>query len=229
MEYRCGQGVRVFKRATDIVIAVIGLVATAALFIPVAVGIKLTSPGPVIYRQLRVGINRRANGNGRVVRSSRRVNFGGKPFALYKFRTMVMTSDSEARLCQPADPRITAIGAVLRRSHLDELPQFWNVLKGEMSVIGPRPEQLPLARRYAGTIPTYSVRTLGVRPGITGLAQLCNGYTLTVDDVKRAASLDAQYRRSLQGLWSCARMDRRIIVFTALHLTGAHDGDVCRS
>jgi lipopolysaccharide/colanic/teichoic acid biosynthesis glycosyltransferase len=216
MECRYGQGVRIFKRATDIAIAVIGLAVLAALFIPVAFGIKLTSPGPIIYRQVRVGTNRRSRHCGEP--GLRQADLGGKPFVIFKFRSMAHVSSDEARLCQPDDPRVTAFGALLRRTHLDEFPQFWNVLKGDMSFVGPRPEQAPLSQRYVQTIPAYSTRTLCLRPGITGLAQITTGYTLTLEDVERAAHLDHQYAASLQSMWACARTDARLATLTVLHI-----------
>ena len=147
-----------FKRSFDIVFSVLILVMLSPLYIAIAAGVKFTSCGPVLFVQERVGRNRR-------------------PFRMYKFRTMYtggeVGSDSPDDLgwSKPDDPRRTRLGQFLRRTSLDELPQFWNVLIGDMSVIGPRPERSYFVEQFRGDIPKYMVKHR-VRPGITGWAQV---------------------------------------------------------
>jgi lipopolysaccharide/colanic/teichoic acid biosynthesis glycosyltransferase len=134
----------------------------------IALAIKLTSPGPVFYKQTRVGVDRRnplrPGGNWR-----RQVDYGGRLFQVYKFRTMVADADRAGQVwATPEDPRITRVGGFLRKYRLDEIPQLWNVIRGEMSLVGPRP---PL-RRYVELRPDLYGRVLACRPGITGLATL---------------------------------------------------------
>jgi lipopolysaccharide/colanic/teichoic acid biosynthesis glycosyltransferase len=140
------------KRLCDMVGAAVGLVLTLPLMVIAAIALRLESPGPVLFRQVRVGR-------------------WGKPFKMLKLRSMCHRPyDRKARWTVPGDGRITRVGCFLRRTHFDELPQLWNVLKGEMSLIGPRPEQTTLAREIADITPRYHWRHV-VRPGITGWAQ----------------------------------------------------------
>ena len=144
---------RVLKRTFDIVFSLFVILITLPLMAAIAVGIKLTSPGPVIFKQERVGLNRRT-------------------FKMYKFRTMVVQdeNDSNTIWTVPDDPRRTKFGAFLRRTSLDELPQFFNVLLGHMSVVGPRPERTYFVEQFKDEIPKYMVKH-HIRPGITGWAQ----------------------------------------------------------
>lgn len=138
------------KRAFDLLLSVAGMIALAPLFLAIAILIKCTSPGPVLYRARRAGRH-------------------GRPFTLYKFRTMVVNADRMgAGITAHDDPRITKVGQVLRRSKLDELPQLWNVVKGDMSLVGPRPED----PRYVADYTSEQRRVLSVRPGITGWASI---------------------------------------------------------
>src|SRR5262245_4197448 len=130
------------RRALNIVVAGVALILTAPLMAAIAVAIKLTSRGPIFYTQMRIGIDRRALGV--PAGNSRRVtDCGGKPFRIYKFRTMrpANASKNAEVWASPDDPRVTRIGRILRLYRLDELPQLLNVLRGEMNVVGPRPEQ----------------------------------------------------------------------------------------
>ena len=165
--------VRIIKRALDILLAVVGI-ALAAPFLPlIAAAIYLESPGPVFFRQRRAGrLVEVRNGP-----SGRRFRF--EQFEMLKFRTMRVGAEKEqgAVLAAVDDPRITRVGAFLRRTRLDELPQLINVLKGEMSVIGPRPEQPQLIENLSAAIPYFEERMRGVKPGITGFAQVSLGYT----------------------------------------------------
>ena len=159
----------------------------------IAALIRLTSKGPVIYRQTRVGIDRRA------LRSApencrRQSNSGGRPFTIYKFRTMrVSNANSDAQVwTTPSDPRITPIGRVLRKYRLDELPQLVNVLRGDMNVVGPRPEQPEIFAQLRNSVDSYYTRQQ-VLPGITGLAQVSHRYDTSIDDVRVKVDYDLEY------------------------------------
>jgi lipopolysaccharide/colanic/teichoic acid biosynthesis glycosyltransferase len=158
--------------------------------------IKLTSRGPIFYTQWRVGIDRRTLGEP-AGNSRRHVDHGGKPFKIYKFRTMATRGSSDAKnevWAQQADPRVTPIGRTLRQYRLDELPQLINVLRGEMDVVGPRPEQPSIFARLRQEIDRYQERQR-VRPGITGWAQINQSYDSCVDDVRRKLQYDLEYIR----------------------------------
>ena len=179
------------RRMLNVAVAAIGLVVVAPLMTAIAVAIKLTSPGPALYRQRRIGIDRRMSyGN-----NSRRVtDLGGRPFTIYKFRTMAAAgSDGQAECwAAPDDPRVTALGRVLRKYRLDELPQLYNVLMGDMNVVGPRPEQPAIFATLREQVHGYAVRQR-VRPGITGWAQINHHYDTCVEDVKRKVTYDLEY------------------------------------
>lgn len=197
------------KRACDVAVAVVALAGFGLVLPLLAMIIKLDSPGPVFYSQERVGINRRRRGKpaeGGVER--RRVLQPGRPFKVHKLRTM--RTDAEAggpRWAAQNDARVTRVGRFLRKTRIDELPQFLNVLKGEMSLIGPRPERLVFVRQLEKDIPNYHERLL-VLPGITGLAQVINGYDDGLESVKRKIALDREYisragiRQDGRILWS---------------------------
>lgn len=145
------------KSAIDVVLVAVTAPLWLVLAGMIAVAVRLDSPGPVIYRQERVGFN-------------------GAPFTIYKFRTMYDGADDGGpKFAADDDPRLTRVGRVLRRFHIDEIPQLWNVLRRDLSLVGPRPEQVPFADRFANTIPFYAYRHL-VRPGVTGWAQVNYGY-----------------------------------------------------
>jgi lipopolysaccharide/colanic/teichoic acid biosynthesis glycosyltransferase len=165
--------VRFVKRAIDIGASLIGLALTAPAFPIIAAAIKLDSKGPVFYRQRRAGTLTglvRANGSPR---------FHFKEFDMLKFRTMAVDAEkgTGAVLAARNDPRITRIGRLLRKTRIDELPQFWSVLVGDMSLVGPRPERPDLLNHLAMAIPMFEERMRGVKPGITGFAQINLGYT----------------------------------------------------
>jgi lipopolysaccharide/colanic/teichoic acid biosynthesis glycosyltransferase len=194
------------RRLLNIVVAAIGLVLTAPLMAAIAVLIKVTSRGPVFYAQTRVGLDRR---DPMVISLNHRrsSNLGGAPFRIYKFRTMTATpAHADQVWARPQDPRVTPLGRFLRNYRLDELPQLWNVLRGEMNVVGPRPEQPKIFLELRDKIDDYELRQC-VRPGITGWAQINNGYDHTVADVRRKVAYDLQYiaRQSLlHDLWIMA-------------------------
>jgi lipopolysaccharide/colanic/teichoic acid biosynthesis glycosyltransferase len=155
----------------------------------IALAIKLTSRGPVLYTQLRVGLDRR-RGDGMNWR--RRVDYGGRLFTIYKFRTMLVTPIASESWARPDDPRITPIGRFLRKYRLDELPQLFNVLRGEMNIVGPRPEQPMIFMTLREQIDWYH-RRQSVLPGITGLAQVSQPYDRDIEDVRRKLQYDLEY------------------------------------
>jgi lipopolysaccharide/colanic/teichoic acid biosynthesis glycosyltransferase len=175
-----------------VLIAVVGIVLTAPLMLVVAALIKLTSSGPVIYRQPRVGLNRRGNRGPGSENYRRSVDHGGALFTIYKFRTMRHDGRGVEQWASKHDPRITRVGAFLRASRIDELPQLFNVLKGEMNIVGPRPEQPRIFSELRDSITQYPERQR-VLPGITGLAQVHLGYDTSVEDVKKKVELDLRY------------------------------------
>jgi len=186
------------RRVLNVMVASLGLLVSAPLMVAIAALIKLTSKGPILYRQTRVGINRRSpeseGGNHR-----RTADVGGKPFTIYKFRTMA-AGDLGARQVWAAqdDARVTTVGRFLRQFRLDELPQLVNVLKGDMNVVGPRPEQPRIFADLRMQVHRYTERQR-VRPGITGWAQINHHYDESVEDVRRKVAFDLEYiaRQSL--------------------------------
>lgn len=189
------------------VCALVALICLLPLMGLIGLAIKFDSMGPILYKQQRVGINRRRHNRrtsgddllrcSRQGEDRRKENFFGKPFMVYKFRTMVV--DAEKR-CGPVwatknDPRTTRIGRLLRKIRLDELPQLINVIKGEMSLVGPRPERPYFIQQLTRQIDSYS-RRLDVLPGITGLAQVERGYDGTIEDVRSKVDCDLRYIRS---------------------------------
>lgn len=188
------------RRTLSVALAAIALVAAAPLMLAIAALIKLTSPGPVVYTQTRVGLNRRTNGrNGGNARRS--LDYGGRPFTLFKFRTMQVNAERGrgAVWATPDDPRVTPLGRVLREYRLDELPQLFNVLQGDMNLVGPRPERPQIVEHLSRRISGYQTRHL-VRPGITGWAQVNHHYDRSFEDVRRKVAFDLEYiaRQSLR-------------------------------
>ena len=200
------------RRILNVAVAAVGIVLTLPLMVLIAVAVKLTSRGPVIHRQPRVGVDRRglsyARGNTR-----RHFDLGGKLFTIYKFRTMHADDSSNGRevWAQADDKRITPVGRLLRRLRFDELPQLFNVLKGDMNVVGPRPEQPTLFVELRELIQGYQ-RRQRVLPGITGLAQVTLSYDRSVDDVRRKLRVDLDYIRHESVLRDLAIMVRTIPV-----------------
>ena len=166
------------KRTVDVVVAAVSLVLTAPLLLLVACLIKLDSPGPVFYRQLRVGL--KAN-----------------PFMIVKFRSMVQDAEAQGpRWAQDGDPRVSRVGRWLRKWRIDEFPQFINVLKGEMSIVGPRPERPVFVQELRKQIPYYDIRHT-VRPGITGWAQVMFRYASSREDSHLKLQYDLYYVKNL--------------------------------
>jgi len=188
----------IVKRAVDVVVAFVGLVATSPIVGLIALAIKLDSKGPVFYSQVRLG------------------RFG-EPFRMCKFRTMVVNAEEHGPVWSAGDqdPRMTRLGTFLRRTHLDELPQLFNVLKGEMSLVGPRPERPVFIDELNRAIPHYDERLL-VNPGMTGLAQVHYRYDQTIADVRRKLRFDVLYVKRM-----CLGLDLRILAWTvAVVITG---------
>lgn len=193
--------VTLLKRTFDIAAACVGLLLSAPVLPLIAIAICLETPGPIFYRQQRIG---RCFADRTAL------------FWMYKFRTMGVDSEqkSGAVWAQKNDPRVTHSGRFLRKTRLDEIPQFWNVLIGDMSLIGPRPERPGFYQKLETAIPYFAERTVGLRPGITGLAQVYQGYDRDLDDVRRKVSFDHAYALSLSAVWSWVTMDLRIVFRT---------------
>jgi putative colanic acid biosynthesis UDP-glucose lipid carrier transferase len=189
---------RQLKRLFDLLLTSVGLLLISPLLLLIAVAVKLSSPGPVLFTQERYGLD-------------------GRPFRIYKFRTMrVMEAGDQPGLRQATrhDPRVTAVGAVLRRWSLDELPQLFNVLKGDMSLVGPRPHAVEHNEIYRKLIPGYMQRH-AYRPGITGLAQVegWRGETSTLPAMVHRIDADLRYQRD----WSL-KLDIKILLKTLMRL-----------
>jgi putative colanic acid biosynthesis UDP-glucose lipid carrier transferase len=186
----------VTKRLTDIVLSVAILLLLLPLLALVALLVKWSSPGPVIFKQRRYGLD-------------------GREIAVYKFRTMSVTEDGDTiRQASRLDERITPVGALLRRSSLDELPQLINVLQGRMSLVGPRPHAVAHNEEYRKLIKGYMIRHK-VLPGITGLAQVngCRGETAKLEEMEARVNYDLDYLRH----WS-PMLDIKIILLTVVKL-----------
>ena len=206
------------RRLLNVAIAALGLVLTLPLMIVIAVLIKLTSRGPILFTQTRVGLDRRAlTGAGGNTR--RHVDAGGELFTMYKFRTMCVAEEQASQVwARPDDPRVTSIGRVLRKFRLDELPQLWNVLIGDMNVVGPRPEQPSIFNYLRQQIEGYP-RRQRVRPGITGWAQINLAYDRSVDDVRQKVAHDLEYIRN-----QSAFEDLKIMLRTVPVMLGRRGG-----
>ncbi len=187
------RSVRFAKRAIDVLGAAVGLAITAPLMPIIAAAIYVDSPGPVFYRQRRAGSLRAVSHQNGV----RKLHFD--EFTMHKFRTMQI--DAEAKtgvvVAGAGDPRVTRVGRFLRKSRLDELPQFWDVLRGKMSIVGPRPERPELLQDLSYAIPLFEERMRDVKPGITGLAQISLGYTGSIPEGSEIGKLAA----TLQNPW----------------------------
>lgn len=163
------------KRTFDIIVSITGIICLAPLYLLIFIIQKMSNKGPAIYKQKRIGK-------------------GGKPFDIYKFRTMTVNTEEDGipQLAEANDERVTVFGKFLRKNHLDEIPQLWNVLKGDMSFVGYRPERKYFINKIMEKRPDYA-RLYAIRPGITSTASIYNGYTYTIDKMLRRLDMDLEY------------------------------------
>lgn len=189
--------VRVGKRAMDLGAAFIGLTFLLIVGPFIALAIKLDSQGPIFFGQARIGA---ASAE------------GPRSFVMYKFRTMVDDAEKHTgpALAFDGDPRITRVGRFLRKSRLDEIPQFWNVMRGDMALVGPRPERPELTADLDATHPFFSERTYGLRPGITGPAQVEMTYEQCANDIPSKIAYDFAYGLAVSSFAEWLRMDLRV-------------------
>jgi lipopolysaccharide/colanic/teichoic acid biosynthesis glycosyltransferase len=181
------------KVVTDTLIATLLTIPAIPVILLAALIVRLTSRGPAFYSQTRVGA-------------------GGKPFTIWKLRSMVVDSEKNgAQWCVKGDPRVTAVGWFLRKSHIDELPQLLNVLRGEMSLIGPRPERPEFVPQLEAVLPAYRSR-LEVKPGVSGLAQVQLPPDTDLDSVRRKLAHDLYYVRNLS-IW----LDIKLLIATTFY------------
>jgi lipopolysaccharide/colanic/teichoic acid biosynthesis glycosyltransferase len=187
---------RRFKRLIDLLLAALAAVLLLPVLLVIALAVCVSSPGPPIYSQERIGRHRR-------------------PFRIYKFRTMRLGAerDTGPMWSHDGDPRVTEVGRALRVTHLDELPQLWNVVRGEMSFVGPRPERDFFIRQFESIVPGYGGR-FAVLPGITGLSQIRSGYDSSIRTVRRKIRYDLFYAENESAL-----LDVRIVFETAIRMT----------
>jgi lipopolysaccharide/colanic/teichoic acid biosynthesis glycosyltransferase len=197
---------RFLKRCLDIVVAAGLLIVAVPIMLVAAIAIKLTSPGPIVFTQIRVGLNSRMSQrrqhqlDARGPCRRREPNFG-RPFTIYKLRTMTQAAaNSGPSEAVEADQRVTRAGRFLRRMRIDELPQLWNVLRGEMSMVGPRPECIEYMERLSAQVPGYLQR-LGLKPGLTGIAQVEAGYANDLQSYRRKVAFDLMYLQNCS-LWN---------------------------
>jgi lipopolysaccharide/colanic/teichoic acid biosynthesis glycosyltransferase len=214
------------NRVLNVLLALGALVLLSPVLVLIALAVKLTSRGPILYAQVRVGVDQRARlerrahagrrsgaehrreldqrgrpTDRRATDSRRTADVGGHAFRIYKFRSMCMDAEcgSGAVWATRNDPRVTAVGRILRHFRLDELPQLYNVLTGDMNIVGPRPERPSIFCRLRAEIPDYSLRQRA-RPGITGWAQVRRSYDACIDDVREKVRFDLEYLRR-RNLW----------------------------
>ena len=183
----------VMKRTMDILVSGAGLIVLSPVFLAIWAAIRLEGPGKAIFSQERIGLH-------------------GKPFTLFKFRSMVPDAEHDGvpALCGETDNRLTKVGAFIRHHHLDELPQLWNVLKGDMSMVGYRPERRYFIEKIKAENPDYE-RLFQIRPGVFSYATLYNGYTDTMEKMLRRLEMDLDYLDHWS-LWT----DVKIICLTAV-------------
>jgi lipopolysaccharide/colanic/teichoic acid biosynthesis glycosyltransferase len=234
-------GVAIVKRLIDVTGSIAGIALTLPLYLPISVAILIDSPGPVFFVQRRAG---------RLIEEDDGPSEEGtvrrwREFDMLKFRTMRVDAErtTGAVITSKGDPRVTRVGRILRATRLDEMPQFWNVLRGDMSLVGPRPERPELLSNLAMAIPYFEERTRGLKPGLTGLAQISLEYSgapppeseaariwssLTnpfaipeaagalADDMRLKLMFDLAYAARLEDFWSYVAQEAGILVRTPL-------------
>lgn len=187
---------RNLKRTLDVLISLTALVILSPVLAAVAIGVKRSSPGPVIYSQERVGYHQ-------------------KPFRIFKFRSMYIDAEAQGpALSDDSDPRVTPFGRILRKYRLDEFPQFWNVLRGDMSLVGPRPEREYYIRKIVKEVPYYTM-VHQVRPGITSLGMVKFGYARNIDEMVTRSRYDLIYLANMS-----LSMDLKIVIYTVNTVIG---------
>jgi lipopolysaccharide/colanic/teichoic acid biosynthesis glycosyltransferase len=192
---------RIFKELLDMVGGLVAFVVLLPVILLSAALIKLSDrKGPVLFRQVRVGLN-------------------GRLFTIYKLRTMYVDAEAHGRAVRAGqdDPRVIPVCRWMRRSHVDELPQLFNILRGEMSLVGPRPERPELFEELSRHLPDFE-RRLAVKPGLTGLAQIKNGYDTDMESVRRKLEFDLRYIENM-----CLSMEIKLLIatFAKFHDQGA--------
>ena len=192
----------VFKRVSDVILAIVGLILSAPLWVAIYLALKYQGEGSVIYRQERIGL-------------------GGRPFQILKFRSMKVNADADTKQATENDPRKTKWGNIMRRTNIDELPQFINVLLGDMSIVGPRPHMVKHTEEYRALINKYMVRHFA-KPGITGLAQVTGwrGETSELWMMEERIRKDIWYVEN----WSLL-LDIKIIFRTITNMLGFEKGN----
>jgi lipopolysaccharide/colanic/teichoic acid biosynthesis glycosyltransferase len=206
------------RRVLNVVIATLAFVLAWPVMAIIAVLIKLTSDGPVLFTQQRIGLDRRTLGEP-AGNFRRHADYGGRTFTMYKFRTMRVDGGASRQVwAQRDDPRVTAVGRVLRKFRFDVLPQLWNVLVGDMNVVGPRPEQPTIFASLREQIKEYQ-RRQRVLPGITGWAQINRAYDSSLDDVREKLNYDLEYIRHRSAL-----EDLKIMLLTPAVMLGRRGG-----
>jgi lipopolysaccharide/colanic/teichoic acid biosynthesis glycosyltransferase len=183
------------SRVLNVVVAAVALILLSPLLLLIALAVRLTSHGPILYMQTRVGLDRRQT-LVNALYDRRMQDLGGRIFTIYKFRTMHADAEagSGAVWASKGDPRVTTLGRFLRKTRLDELPQLFNVLTGDMNIVGPRPERPSIFARLRHDIREYPLRQLA-KPGITGWAQINTDYDQSIEDVRRKVHYDLEYIR----------------------------------
>ncbi|MGQ0764524.1 MAG: sugar transferase [Gemmatimonadota bacterium] len=189
------------SRFLNVAVAGTGLLLSLPFLVVAAVLIKLTSRGPILYSQTRVGMDRRWRET-LAMKERRNDDLGGQVYTIFKLRTMKVDAErfSGAVWAQENDPRVTRLGRFLRKYRIDEIPQLWNVIRGDMNIVGPRPERPSIAARLRRDIPDYRFRNR-VKPGLTGLAQINQRYDACLEDVRMKVKWDIAYIER-QSLWT---------------------------
>jgi lipopolysaccharide/colanic/teichoic acid biosynthesis glycosyltransferase len=186
-------GSQKMDRMMNVVLASIGLMVAAPIMLVFAVLVKISSPGPIFYTQARVGLDRRRGLTASRSYDRRTRDLGGRPFMILKFRTMRIGAEKNGAVwAARGDSRVTAVGRVMRKYRIDELPQLLNVVRGDMNIVGPRPERPSIFSRLCDDIADYPLRQQA-RPGITGWAQVNQAYDTSIDDVRVKVRYDLEY------------------------------------